>query len=199
MYKINDSLLEQKIKNEKSDRFFLLIVALLLAIMTVIMALNQFVYVNVSVSGPSMQPTLYTGDTLVVNRKKEAKVGDIVVIKGVKEYWLIKRVIACNKGDEIHVMGDVVEVNGVQLVEPYIKPDTEHKRTDVDVRFTLEKNQIFYLGDNRGNSSDSRDYGPCNDAQIVGVVEDWSLKCKDRLEWFNDLVVKVKRKLQWKK
>ena len=196
MYKVSDSLLEQKIKNERSDRLFLLIIALILAIMTTIMALNQFVFVNVSVSGPSMQPTLYTGDSLVVNRKRVAKVGDIVVIQGAKEYWLIKRVIACEEGDIVEVDGSVVKVNGVQLEEDYITPDVENKRGDVFVTFTLKEDEIFYLGDNRGNSSDSRDYGPCKDSQIVGVVEEWSLKFKDVFEWFNSLIMKIKQKFR---
>ena len=54
MYKVNDSLLERQIKSDKSDRNFLLIIIFLLVVMTVISTLSQFVFLSVSVSGPSM-------------------------------------------------------------------------------------------------------------------------------------------------
>ncbi len=192
MYKISDSLLEQKIKNERSDRFFLLIIAIVLAVMTAIIALNQFVFLNVSVSGPSMQPTLYTGDGLIANRKKDIKVGDIIVIEGVKEYWLIKRVIA-KEGDLVEIEGNVVKVNGNVLKEDYITPDNDDTRGEVSINITLKEGEFFYLGDNRGNSSDSRDYGPCTKAQVVGVVENWSISIKEELGAFNEFMDKVKK------
>ena len=42
--------------------------------------------------------------------------------------------------------------------------------------------EIFYLGDNRIESADSRTFGTCTTEQVVGVVENWSILFKN---WFN--------------
>ena len=190
MYKVNDSLLERQIKSDKSDRNFLLIIIFLLVVMTVISTLSQFVFLSVSVSGPSMQPTLYTGDVVTVNRCKKVKENDIIVISGEKEYWLIKRVIACNEGDTIDIKDGFVIVNGNKRVENY--GATLPHSNQIEYPIQLKKGEVFYLGDNRGNSSDSRDYGTCTYEQVVGVVEDWSMKTKG----INSFFFKVSNKLK---
>ena len=190
MYKINDSLVEREKIKEKSDRNFLLIIIFIVAVMTAILTLNHFVFLSVSVSGPSMQPTLYTGDVLTVNRLKKAETGDIIVIKGEKSYWLIKRVIACNEGDVIDIKEGVVTVNGVKESGNYGATETHGDGLIYPV--TLKEGEIFYLGDNRANSSDSRDYGTCAYDQVVGVVEEWSLKTKG----INAFLFRISQKLK---
>ena len=190
MYKVNDSLLERQIKSDKSDRNFLLVIIFLLVVMTVISTLSQFVFLSVSVSGPSMQPTLYTGDVVTVNRCKKVKENDIIVISGEKEYWLIKRVIACNTGDTIDIKDGYVIVNGNKRVENY--GTTLPHSSQIKYPIQLKEGEVFYLGDNRGNSSDSRDYGTCTYEQVVGVVEDWSMKTKG----INSFFFKVSNKLK---
>ena len=82
MFKVYDSLVERQRAKERSDGYFLLTMAFLTAVMWVIMALNYFVFLSVRVQGPSMQPTLYTGDVLMVNRLKSIDKGSIIVIQG---------------------------------------------------------------------------------------------------------------------
>ena len=181
MYKINDSLVERQTAKEKSDRLFLLWVALIVAIMTVIMALNQFVFFTVQVKGQSMQPTLYTNDFLIANRLKKVERGSIIIIEGETGYWLIKRVIACDEGDKIELKDGYVYLNGVKLNETYVLQNgvTEWNSNEQNGQTVeLKAGEIFYLGDNRQNSSDSRNYGTCEDGQVVGVVEEWSLPLK---------------------
>ena len=85
MYKIRDSLAEENIKREREDRNFYLFAGILMAIFAVMIALNAFVYYFVAVQGASMQPTLFTGDFLIVNRLKGFGYGDIIIIDGEKE------------------------------------------------------------------------------------------------------------------
>ncbi len=176
MNKVFDSLWEQDVKKQKSDKVFLLVLSVMLAVMVVFTILNQYVFLNVSVSGPSMQPTLQTGDVVVLNRKEEVSVGDIIVIGGVKNYWLIKRVIACEEGDTIEIKDGMLKVNGKIVDEDYVLDGVSARQDDRLDLITLKKGEIFYLGDNRCNSSDSRTYGACKDENVIGVVEEWSLK-----------------------
>jgi len=193
MYKVNDSLGESKLNRERSDRNFLLFIAVVLILLTVVFYLNTFVFLSVRVSGSSMSPTLYgvgeDGDVLIVNRKTEAKHGDIVVISGVQSYWLIKRVIAM-EGDTVKIQDGKVmlkksgETEFSELIEPYTSGHpTQALDPKYESGYTLGEDEIFYLGDNRsrGGSSDSREKGECLEKNIVGVVTNWSLNNKQFL------------------
>lgn len=176
MYKINDSLIEQKQKKRKSDFRFIVVLAFIALIMAIIATLNTYVFFNVVVDGSSMRPTLSSGDVLVANRQAGYERGSIVVIGGVKEYWLIKRVIAV-EGDNVEIKEGRVYINGNELDEPYLSSSAYTDELDWET-CTLGEDEIFYLGDNRTNSSDSRSYGVCKERNIVGVVEGWSLSIR---------------------
>ncbi len=201
MNKINDSLIELDIKKRRSGGKSLLFFGLLTLILLVVILLNNFVYFNVRVSGTSMDPTLYggtlgsnDGDILVANRLKSPKRGDIVIIDGVKvketvngvtKYeWIIKRVIAL-EGDTVEIKDGFVYLNGESLDEPYLEKQglTVWKETGFNEGkpYTLKEGEVFYLGDNRERSSDSRDKtkGVCTLDNVIGVVEDWSVKHKE--------------------
>jgi signal peptidase I len=78
----------------------------------------------------------------------------------------IKRVIGV-PGDTVDVRQGHVYVNGEELTEPYIQQAT----LPINVRFAhvvLGPDQFYVLGDNRGNSSDSRAWGPVSSDEIVG-------------------------------
>ena len=163
---------------------------IIVALLTVII-LNTFVFFNVKVDGPSMEPTLYggevvngkndgTGDLLVGNKLKTPSRGDIVVISSVVgNNWIIKRVIGL-EGDTITIKdGKVYRKQQGQeeklLEENYTRGETLYNYSYNEVTFTVGKGEIFYLGDNRTNSSDSRIYGCCTYENIVGVIEPYSL------------------------
>lgn len=186
MHKINKSLMERALEKSKSDFKFLIVVAILVLVMFVVVMLNTFVYFNVQVKGASMNPTLYTNDVLVANRYKTPTYGSIIIISGEKENgdWLIKRVIA-KGGDTVDIRNGYVYVKYknssefIKLEESYVKKQGTTDERDWQKR-TLTDVEIFYLGDNRENSSDSRNalYGTCDISQVIGVVEDWSLAFK---------------------
>ena len=190
MYKIQDSLLETKLKKTKSDNLFLLVIAFLLSLMLAIMLLSNYVFLNVQVLGPSMEPTLQSEDVLIANRIKTPKRYSIIIIKGEKEDWLIKRVIGVG-GDTVKIEGGYVYVNGELIDEPYLKkqgityyPHVTDKNSVQKKEWQIKEGEIFYLGDNRTNSSDSRYeyFGTCTENQVVGVVENWSIGARKFLK-----------------
>lgn len=181
MVKVNISLMERANKKTKSDIVFLVATIVVMVVLFAIMALNV-VFFRVKVSGASMEPTMQDGDVLVANRYKEPTHGSIVIISGENKDgdWIIKRVIAM-EGDTVIIEpaedGVFIKYAGtdefVKIEETYIQGVTSSSRR---IEKTLTKGEIFYLGDNRENSHDSRkeDYSTCDISQIEGVIEDWS-------------------------
>jgi signal peptidase I len=112
----------------------------------------------------SMVPTLEVGDRVLANkfiyRFTDPERRDIVVFDSVDEdddQTLIKRVVGV-AGDEIQVQGGVLYVNGEAQDEPYLN-DADLSRGFYGPTVVPE-GHIFVMGDNRGNSADSRVFGP---------------------------------------
>ena len=194
MYKANQSLTERAYKKEKGDRNFTLFLAIVFLLMITIFIFTRFVYINVRVDGPSMNPTLSSGDVLFANKNAVPEAGDIIVIDGEKVSedgsgydLLIKRAIAIGQKDKtiiVQIINNRIWVGDsdktmMPLSEDYFDEDKlTEPRSDI-VRWELNEGDIFYLGDNRENSKDSRsEYGTCKINQVVGVVPEWSLSTR---------------------
>ena len=140
--------------------------------------INTFVFRSFNVLGPSMEPTLYTGDRLIVNRlpvtwsmlKFEEYVperGEVIVFKnpryspGSEDEYIVKRVIAF-AGERVTVKNGVMKVyNGNYPagfeVDATFK-DTPGSPTSGDVDTVVSEGTIFVSGDHREDeySYDSR-------------------------------------------
>lgn len=139
-----------------------------------------------TVDGPSMLPTLHSGERLLVDkltyRFRDPVRGEIVVFRYPSDpsHFFIKRVIGL-PGDQITIASGQVYVNGRRLAESYVNSLTLGGRSSYEV----PPDSYFVLGDNRNNSQDSRSpyVGYVPRSHIVGraLLRYWPLDRADLL------------------
>ncbi|MBN1178874.1 MAG: signal peptidase I [Anaerolineae bacterium] len=132
------------------------------------LVINVFVAQAMVVHGPSMQPTLYYDERVVIEKVSyylhEPRRGDIVVIDVPgQEEPLIKRVMAL-PGETVAVRSGQVYINDEPINEPWTVQlgGPDYPPT------TVPPEHVFILGDNRGHSNDSRAFGPVHMDRILG-------------------------------
>jgi signal peptidase I len=161
---------------------FLILVALVVAIVVKTFLVQAFY-----IPSESMVPTLEVGDRVFVNKLVydigDVHRGDIIVfsnphpeqvpdrgIVGGFLHWLgegiglaqpenedyIKRVVGL-PGETIEIRNNVVYIDGRRLSEPYLTPEAQQHNGDYPPT-KIPAGDLFVMGDNRGNSADSR-YG----------------------------------------
>lgn len=138
-------------------------------IVLAVIFLFTFVMRIIVVDGESMENTLFHGDVVLVRSiGYTPEQGDVVVLTKTtfREQSIIKRVIATEgQTVDIDYASSTVYVDGVALDEPYIKELMQVPvYGDGISHVTVPEGCIFVMGDNRNNSSDSRD-------SRIGVVD----------------------------
>ncbi|HZC19342.1 MAG TPA: signal peptidase I, partial [Rubrobacteraceae bacterium] len=141
-----------------------LVATVFIALVVVFGFLRPFVVEAFRIPSESMVPTLEVGDRVLANkfvyRFHKPERGDIVIFDGVggeEDQELIKRVVGL-EGDTIQVNDNTLYVNGEPQKEPYLNAELPSKGSYGPTE--VPRGQIFVMGDNRGNSSDSRVFGP---------------------------------------
>jgi len=146
-----------------------LLVPLTLLFLVVVLVFWVF-FTSITVNGESMEPTLLSGDRLLITKGYDAAArGDVVVFATLdrhnREEDLVKRVIA--------VAGDTVEVRqGVALVNGAVEKTRGIKTSPYDPTyidpFVVPVGRIFVMGDNRPIALDSRQLGPVPVSSVKG-------------------------------
>lgn len=129
----------------------------------------------VEVTGDSMTPTLHNKEQVLVEKVTlnfgEIQRGDIIVFESPenRNRYLIKRVIAL-PNETFEIKEGSVLIDGKRLPEPYITGTVTEGRTTIpnDTPVELGSDTYVFLGDNRKNSSDSREFGPVSKDRILG-------------------------------
>ena len=166
----------------------------------VILAMIVFLLIHTSirnfkVEGSSMNPTLESGQHLIVNKLVYSQL-DIDRLSRIIPFWqaespesryaihaprrgevivfhfprdpskdFVKRVIGL-PGEEVEIQQGKVYIDGEALPEPYLdRGDTSRVGP-----LRLKEKEYFVLGDNRPSSNDSRVWGPVSEGYLVGKV-----------------------------
>lgn len=140
------------------------------------LAISHFLFQTVQVQGPSMYPTLVNGNFYWLDRfayvLHDPRPGDIVAIKDPGGHGFdVKRIIAIPR-QSLYLSHGKVYVNGDLLKEPYlpIKVPTFAYDWSENEFWCLGPGQYFVMGDNRGDSCDSRSFGAISNALILGRI-----------------------------
>ncbi|WP_174613276.1 signal peptidase I [Virgibacillus ihumii] len=166
---------------KRKSEWFEWIKALLIAF-ALIFIVRTFFFAPIVVDGPSMMPTLHDGDQMIVNKiiydVAEPERFDIVVFHASDKKDFIKRVVGL-PGEHVAVKNDQLFIDGRKVKEPFIGQMKKGENTYTD-DFKLEElpggyeeipeGYVLVLGDNRGNSTDSRILGLISMDQIVGTA-----------------------------
>jgi len=134
-----------------------------------IIAATRIFYV-LQVSGNSMEPSLYSGDILIVSDIFGYKKGDMIAFY-YSNSVLIKRVIA-TEGDIVYIDDDgKVYVNSEEVKEDYIEK-LSYGKCDITFPYKVPDKEVFVLGDNRESSIDSRSksLGAISEDKILGKI-----------------------------
>ena len=206
------ALYEEKFrfKERRDNAIFILAVWLIILLALIFRAYWGTAYGGVQVSGTSMERTLHSGDKLLVKKTSwlhQADYGDVIVVRvdGYSEWqdrkdaqgnqitFIIKRLIA-KAGDSVYCKNGTVylkkagESEYSPLNEPYAYYSQSRNNYDFD-RYEIGEGEIFFLGDNRFGSQDSR-YQEGNSqlgylykaSDVVGSVPEWAIEHRKTLE-----------------
>jgi signal peptidase I len=181
---------------QKSGRGSLIELVTIVAVaLGLALGIQAFLVKPFRIPSESMEPTLDVGQRVLVdrvsNRFGNPDRGDIMVFKppagadsnvcGVRhsnesacprptsrrsDTNFIKRVVAVG-GDRLKVMDGRAYVNGKRQKESFIRPSSDCGICNLPREITIPKGYYFMMGDNRGESADSREWGP--------VPKDWMI------------------------
>ena len=137
----------------------------------VIFLLIRQVVQNYRIENHSMEPSFFEGQFVLVNklayRLGQPDRGDVLVFhnpRNTNEDY-IKRIIGL-PGDTVEISNQTVFINGAAVLENFTHhpiPPGEYSGP-----FVVGDNQLFVMGDNRPNSSDSRVFGSIDQDLVVG-------------------------------
>ena len=156
-----ETIAEPQEKEEKRSGFmrFVIDVVETLILSIVLFAAINMVSARIRVDGASMEPTLQSGEFVIVNKLAyffgDPEVGDIIVFHFPRDpdQEYIKRIIGL-PGDRVEVKNGEVFVNDQILDEDYIAAAPVYNEV-----WEVPADSLFVLGDNRNNSSDSHSWG----------------------------------------
>lgn len=180
-------------KTSKSWHSAVSTILLFLLAPLIALSITAFAFQSYQVDGQSMETTLQNNDRLIVDKIPRSlarithhpyipKRGDIIIfnqaglfnIVGAQEKQLIKRVIGL-PGDRVVVKDGAITIYNAAHPGGFNPDKTGLYRISAPMTpgnsdYSLKSDEIFVCGDNRGNSEDSRIFGPVNVSQIVGKL-----------------------------
>ena len=178
-----------RISQDRKD--LLSTVSVLVSAIIVAVLITLFAFQSYRVDGHSMDTTLANNDRLIIDKIPRTlaritghayipKRGDIIVFNAAnlglppEDSQLIKRVIGL-PGDRVVIKNDQLTIYNSAHPAGF-DPDTTGQYqlgssiNYGDMDFQLTANQIFVMGDNRANSTDSHAFGPIDVNRVIGKL-----------------------------
>ena len=134
-------------------------------IVVVVVLFRTYIATPVRVDGDSMNPTLKNGQILILNKLDKKYERMEIVVFDYKGERLIKRVIGL-PGEEVYIKDNKIYINDEEIKD--YRDDV--KTADYKLNVKIPNGYYFVLGDNRGNSADSRLIGLISEEEIKGSV-----------------------------
>ena len=154
--------------NKKDFKYYFKEYGIYIIVIIAVLLIKEFLFTPIMVSGESMEKTLHDKDIMILNKislsTEKIQRFDIVVIN-YKGKYLIKRVIGL-PGETIEVKENKLYINGKYIKEDFLDKDTITKDFSLDGK--VPEGFYFVMGDNRGNSNDSRYLGCFSLSTIEG-------------------------------
>lgn len=168
-------------------RRFLSFVICIAVVLAAAWGIRTYVVEPFEVPSASMEITIMTGDRLFAEKVSyhftDVQPGDIVVFSDpqVPSRVLAKRVIA-TEGQTVSMSGGTLYIDGVAQSEPYVTGETyplsqTAGNVSISYPYVVPEGEVWVMGDNRGNSSDSRYFGSIDEDTIFGkaILTYWPL------------------------
>jgi signal peptidase I len=185
-----------KSKHQSTRGSLIELVTIVAVALGLALGIQAFLVKPFRIPSESMVPTLEVGQRVLVDRVSyrfsDPDRGDIVVFKpplgsesnacGIQhssdsacprpteersDTNFIKRVVA-TPGDRLKVIDGAVYINGERQNEDYARLDAECEICNLPQEIRIPDDQYFMMGDNRGESADSREWGPVPKKWIIG-------------------------------
>jgi signal peptidase I len=187
-----------KEKKEKSASGSLLELVMIVAVaLGLALGIQAFLVKPFRIPSESMVPTLEINQRVLVDRitpklGNDYETGDIIVFKpprgadlntcGVNhpdnqacpeptkeksDTNFIKRIVG-EPGDRLSVKQGYVYIDGEKQDESFVRPSADCATCNLEKPITIPPDHYFMMGDNRGESADSREWGPVPEKWIIG-------------------------------
>ena len=155
-------------KSTKAIIVFLSILGVIIVALVVYSLTQLKVY---DIAGPSMAPTLTSGERILTTKEIPSLQRDDIVVFRESGQEVIKRIIGL-PGDRVVIKNGSVTIYNSSYPNG-LNPDggksyiSKSEKTAGNVDLVVPKNEYYVLGDNRGNSLDSRYFGSIPRSSII--------------------------------
>ena len=167
---------DHTIKSSGKLRSALSLVAVAAISVGIVTLVTNYVILPYVIPSGSMQKTIMTDDRIFAEKLSytfgAVQPGDIVVFQDpeMPSRDLLKRAIA-TEGQVIDIKNDKLYIDGVVQEEPYVGNEKtkalENPDNPITYPYTVPKGCIWFMGDNRDNSKDSRFFGAVSEDTAI--------------------------------